>query len=234
MRLILLDEVDSTQNHIKRHPELGVGTAVLAAHQTAGRGRLGRSFASPQNLGMYLSVVLPPDTQNITPVAAVAGRRALARVGVDCGIKWVNDLVAERGGHLRKLCGILAELSGGRLILGVGIDLKQRESDFPPDLREICTSVAIEGGTPVSPREMAEIFLDSLDCALTLTPDALYDEYSSHCVTIGREVEVKRTPSDPGISAVATALTPDFAVEVAYSSGRKETIFSGEASLRLG
>lgn len=234
MRLILLDEVDSTQNYIKLHPELTDGTAVLAARQTVGRGRLGRSFASPENLGMYLSVALPPNTQNITPIAAVAGRGAVARAGVDCGIKWVNDLVVERSGAFRKLCGILAELSGGRLILGVGIDLLQKESDFPPELRSICTSVALEGGRAVAPREMAEIFLDELDRALSLSPDALYDEYSAHCVTIGRPVEVKRTPSDPGRPAVAVALNRDFAVEVAYPDGAKEVLFSGEASLRLG
>lgn len=234
MRLIHLGEVDSTQNYIKLHPELSPRTAVLASRQTAGRGRLGRSFASPENLGMYLSVVLPPDTQNITPIAAVAGRKALARAQVDCGIKWVNDLVVERGGAFRKLCGILAELSGGRLILGVGIDIGQRERDFPPELRPICTSVALEGGRTVTPREMAEIFLEELDRTLALDADALYDEYSAHCVTIGRAVEVKRVPSDPGRPAVAVALDRDFAVEVAYPDGEREVVFSGEASLRLG
>lgn len=234
MPLILIDEVDSTQNYIKRHPELAPGTAVLASRQTAGRGRLGRSFASPKDLGMYLSVVLPPDTRNVTPKAAVAGMRALRRVGVDCGIKWVNDLVAERGGAFRKLCGILAELSGGRLILGVGIDLAQKETDFTPELRGICTSVALEGGTAVDPREMAQIFLDELSNALALSDGALYDEYFTSCVTIGRAVEVKRTPSDPGIPAVAVALDRDFAVEVEYPDGTREVVFSGEASLKLG
>ncbi len=208
---------------------------MLAMRQTAGRGRLGRSFASPEGLGMYLSAVL--DARHaplITPVAAVAGRLALQRVGVNCGIKWVNDLVAERGGKFRKLCGILAEMTGGRLILGVGIDLKQREDDFPPELREICTSVAMEGGRAVEPREMAEIFLEELERALELTSDELYDEYAASCVTVGRDVLVKRTPDDPGVPARAVALCRDFSVEVEYPDGRRERVSSGEASVKLG
>lgn len=234
MNIIILDRVDSTQNYLKEHTELAVGTAVLAKSQTAGRGRLGRSFASPEGLGMYLSVALDRKyAPVITPTAAIAGRHALRRVGVDCGIKWVNDLVTERDGGFRKLCGILAEMSGGRIILGVGIDLGQREADFPPELRAICTSVAIEGGRAVAPAEMAEIFSEELEAALGMAPDLLFDEYAAACVTVGREVLVKRTPDDPGVAARAVGLRRDFAVEVEYPDGGRETIFSGECSLRL-
>ncbi len=251
VNIITLEQVDSTQNYLKQHPELGVGTAVLAMRQTAGRGRLGRSFASPEGMGMYLSAVLDAGhAPLITPRAAVAGRLALQRVGVDCGIKWVNDLVAERDGKFRKLCGILAEMVSvngeqlsasnvprgtfRRIILGVGIDLKQREDDFPPELREICTSVAMEGGRAVEPREMAEIFLEELERALELTSDELYDEYAANCVTVGREVLVKRTPDDPGVPARAVGLSRDFSVEVEYPDGRRERVSSGEASVKLG
>ncbi len=145
--IIYLPTVGSTNDYLKERPELPDRTAVLALEQTAGKGRLGRSFHSPVGAGMYLSVALdiePGLLAWLTPAAAVAARRAALRFGVDSGIKWVNDLVCERGGVLRKLCGILVELRGGRAIVGVGMNLSHAEADFPPELRPICTSLALE------------------------------------------------------------------------------------------
>ena len=111
------DAVDSTNTQCRRLAAEGVVNAVVTADcQTAGRGRMGRSFQSPPGLGLYLSVLwrtgLRTDTlPMVTPLAAVAVCRAIEEVcGLHCGIKWPNDLVLSG----RKVCGILARPCRGR------------------------------------------------------------------------------------------------------------------------
>ena len=109
--LLREESVDSTNLYLRRLAETAAdGTAVIAASQTAGRGRSGRGFLSPEG-GLYLSVLLRPDVEperlpTLTPVAAVAVCRAVGAVcGLSCGIKWPNDVLL--GG--KKICGILVE-----------------------------------------------------------------------------------------------------------------------------
>ena len=105
------DEIDSTNTRLKQRAVAGApsGTVLVADAQTAGRGRMGRSFFSPRGSGLYLSVLLRPvafaDAGHLTTLTAVAVARALEAVGVPTEIKWINDLLA--GG--KKLCGILVE-----------------------------------------------------------------------------------------------------------------------------
>ena len=114
-RVLCLSTVDSTNNRLR---ELALGGApagqvVLADAQTKGRGRRGRVFASPKQQGIYLSVLLRPDSlpadiAEITAWTAVAVNNAIESVcGIRAGIKWVNDLVIDR----KKICGILTETS---------------------------------------------------------------------------------------------------------------------------
>ena len=123
--LIHLGRVDSTQAFLKRHPELGF-CAVLADHQTAGVGRQGNRWESPAGAGLWLSVAVPPP---ILPPGLVMQRamataaRLLDPGGRTLGLKWPNDLVAWKEGQLRKVGGILGEQVGGRLILGLGVNL---------------------------------------------------------------------------------------------------------------
>lgn len=232
--IYILDEVDSTNEYLKRTP-LPEWSAVLARRQTAGKGRLGRRFESPEGLGMYLSVTLPADGTLawLTPAAAVAARRVVASLGADCGIKWVNDIITEGPDGWRKLCGILVELRGERAILGIGIDLRQREEDFPAELRDVCTSVTLAGGRAASPEETAEMFLCELE---TLLPDenAVFSEYERYCLTPGKDVLVKRLPQDAGVPARALRLARDYSLEVEYEDGRTEHLRAGEASVRPG
>lgn len=229
----ILEETDSTNEYLKRHPEKPAWSAVLAKKQTAGKGRLGRSFHSAEGLGMYLSMVLEAEgiLDRLTPAAAVAARRVVQSLGVDCGIKWVNDIIVERGGIWRKLCGILVELRGNRAILGIGIDLKQTEADFPEELKDICTSVAIEGGRACEPVEAAELFLGELKHVLQ-DEEAAFAEYCENCVTVGKDVFVKRTTEDAGVPAKALRVNRDYSLEVVYPEGRRENVWMGEVSVK--
>ncbi len=137
------------------------GTVVVAGSQTAGRGRRGREWFSPQGAGLYVSVVLRPTRQNagderrvaslITITSGVALAEAiLAATGLPVELKWPNDLVIGR--PWRKLAGILAEASttSGRLdhvILGFGINI--RAARYPAALGDRATSLEVESGRPV-------------------------------------------------------------------------------------
>jgi BirA family biotin operon repressor/biotin-[acetyl-CoA-carboxylase] ligase len=124
--LIHLASVDSTQAFLRRNPQLGFCT-VLADRQTEGRGRQGNRWESASGAGLWMSVALPSPS-GVAPGlvlqrAMTAAARVLDPEGRALGLKWPNDLVAWRDGRLVKLGGILGEQVGGRLILGLGVNL---------------------------------------------------------------------------------------------------------------
>lgn len=125
--MIRLAEVDSTQAFLRRNPHLGA-CAVLADHQREGRGRQGNRWESPAGSGLWLSVALPA-VGGIAPGillqrAMLAAAQVLDPRGQALGLKWPNDLVAWKGDRLVKVGGILGEQVGGRLLLGLGVNLR--------------------------------------------------------------------------------------------------------------
>lgn len=123
--LIHLAEVDSTQAFLARHPELGC-CAVLVDAQTQGRGRQGSRWESAPGAGLYLSVRLQrPDLSPglVLQKAMTSVAAELEASGLCLGLKWPNDLVAIQDGELRKVGGILGEVKGEHLLLGLGVNL---------------------------------------------------------------------------------------------------------------
>ena len=137
--LIHLAVVDSTQAFLRRNPHLGFCT-VLADGQTEGRGRQGNQWESPLGAGLWMSSALPPHLGQAPGLVLQRAMSAVARVldplGQVLGLKWPNDLVAWKVGRLVKLGGILGEQAGGRLILGLGVNLSSApvipERKIPP------------------------------------------------------------------------------------------------------
>lgn len=124
--LIRLAVVDSTQAFLRRNPHLGFCT-VIADRQTEGRGRQGNRWESVAGAGLWMSTALA-GPRGVAPGmvlqrAMTAAARVLDPEGLTLGLKWPNDLVAWKDGHLVKLGGILGEQIGGRLILGLGVNL---------------------------------------------------------------------------------------------------------------
>ena len=174
------------------------GTVLLASHQTAGRGRLGRSFHSPENSGLYLSLLLRPQCNaealmHLTCAAAVAAADAVKdAAGVDCGIKWTNDLVV----GTKKLGGILTALQidpntglVSAAILGIGINCLQSKGDFPPELRDMATSLAMHTKR-CDPAALAAALirrLQQMDGQLR-EKKQIMASYKARCVTLGKEV----------------------------------------------
>lgn len=124
--LVRLAVVDSTQAFLRRNPHLGT-CAVLADQQTAGRGRQGNHWESAAGAGLWLSMALTAPV-GVTPGIVLQQAMGVAAQVLDpegrtLGLKWPNDLVAWKGDRLVKVGGILGEQVGGRLILGLGVNL---------------------------------------------------------------------------------------------------------------
>lgn len=134
------DTIDSTNKHALQLAKDGAaqGTCILSREQTAGRGRLGRSWVSPPDSGIYMSIVLRPtlameDMPLITLATGVACAKAIEKCcGFAIGLKWVNDLILGR----KKLGGILVEMQKPAVVVGIGINIQHDEATVPEDLKE--------------------------------------------------------------------------------------------------
>lgn len=241
------DKLDSTNNYAKSLAQAGApdGTAVTAESQTAGRGRMDRSFQSPKGQGIYLSLLLRPALQPdcLPPVTALAGVAVCAAVervcGVRPGLKWPNDPVLNG----KKLCGILTEASleaeTGRLqslVLGIGINVLQKPEDFAPEIREVATSLLQALGRPVSRPRLTAALLEELDKAYAaLLAGDLSDwlaAYRRDCVNLGKTVQL--IPFGGGLRETAQAVDvdEDFSLVIRGAGGMERTVRSGEVSVR--
>ncbi len=227
-RIICLDETESTNTYLKTLPDAPDGLAVIARRQSAGRGRVGRSFASPEG-GLYMSVLYRLDAAPaaFTACAALAVRRAIKRVcGLEAGVKWVNDLLIEG----KKICGILTEMHSGALILGVGVNVNTLS--FPQELPN-AASLSAFAGREISVEALAAAILAELDSLRELSPEKSEEyraEYASACLNLGREVLIVRGGSCR--TAFAESIDGDFSLLVRYPDGTRESVFYGEVSLR--
>lgn len=240
-RIQIYDSLPSTNTFAKELAARGAphGTAVLARAQTGGRGRMGRSFSSPEGQGMYLSVILRPGCQadallHLTCAAAVAAVEAVERTaGIAPDIKWINDLIL----HGKKLGGILTELTVGgaghveSAVVGIGINCLQQA--FPPELQNIATSLRIAAGRCVPPDDLASAMLDSLySISQRLFTDkaAIMASYRKRCITLGQDIRLFR--GEEIRCGKALDLTEDGSLLVRFADGHTESVSSGEVSVR--
>jgi BirA family transcriptional regulator, biotin operon repressor / biotin---[acetyl-CoA-carboxylase] ligase len=236
----VFEETTSTNDVIEKLARDGVkeGAVVFAESQTKGRGRLGRKWMSPTHKGLWFSILLrpklsPQETTQLTVASATALRRAIKNVtGVSADIKWPNDLLI--GG--KKVVGILTEMSAEvdrvrHVILGIGVDVNQ--TDFPPELRAIATSLKNEAGEEICRAELAVEILRELDfdyariCGGKFS--AVADEWETGCATIGKNVSVQTGARF--VRGVAEALDDDGALLVRTEHGHLERIIGGDVTL---
>ena len=242
LALSVYPTVTSTNTLLKQAAEDGTpeGTVFVAEEQTAGRGRLGRSFYSPAGTGIYFSILLRPsmpasESLLITTGAAVACAQALEAVsGVETQIKWVNDIYAAG----KKVCGILTEasmdLESGGLhyaVLGIGVNLLKPDGDFPEDIRDKAGALfSDDRDGDIRCRIVAEVLDRFLDLYAHLTEKRFLEEYRRRSMLTGQSVDVLRggtvTP------AVAEGIDDTFALIVRYADGRVEHLGSGDVSVR--
>lgn len=236
-------ELDSTNDHLKRMARQGVphGTAVIADHQTGGHGRRGRSFHSPEGVGIYLSMLLRPNCRpgelmHLTCATAVAMCDAVeAATGLRPQIKWTNDLVWGK----QKLGGILTELGltpQGMVdyaIIGIGINCCQHREDFPADIQDIAASLSMVTGKEIDRAKVAAAMMEALfqmDKALLPEKENTLERYRQNCITLGQDISLVR--GEEVRHGHALTVDAEGALIVRFPDGHTEAVNSGEVSVR--
>jgi BirA family biotin operon repressor/biotin-[acetyl-CoA-carboxylase] ligase len=222
-----VDRTASTNTDLVELARAGAaaGTVVRAGHQTAGRGRLRRTWLAPPGSSLLASILLPAE-----PVPfVVAARVALAArdacydlAGVDAALKWPNDLLVGE----RKLAGLLAEADSGSptVVVGIGCNVAWPAGPRGEDVAAAAASdsghedqpfasLASAGGTLVPPAVLLDGLLGALDGWLARAADEVLVAYRSRCTTLGHAVRV--TLADRTIEGVATGITRTGELEVA-------------------
>ncbi len=228
----------STNDDVKELAASGgpEGTVVIAGAQTAGKGRLGRSFYSPENVGLYMSVLLRPtlaaqDALAITTAAAVATAGAIdALCGTDAGIKWVNDIYLGD----RKVCGILTESSvsvGGMInyaVLGIGVNVAA--ADYPAEIAGKAGALGI--APELRMRLAAGILMRFFEIYDRLPSREYMDEYRRRSILTGQMIEYERD----GIAhtGIVAGIDDDARLLIKDEDGVTLSLSSGEVSVKLG
>jgi BirA family biotin operon repressor/biotin-[acetyl-CoA-carboxylase] ligase len=216
------------------------GLVIATDAQTAGRGRLGRTWHSPAGESLYVSMLLrparpAPEVPPVTLLAGAAVARALARLGFAPRLKWPNDVQLVVDGGVRKVAGLLTEMAteGGRVgHVVVGLGLNVNAAAFPDELADKATSLRLAGGRALDRAAVLAAVLDAFE--------PLYDEYRAEgpavaavawepFAALGSRCRVGG-PGQAGdiIEGVTLGLDPDGALRVRDDAGRVHRVLSGE------
>ena len=237
-KIICYDSLPSTNTEAARQAQQGApeGVTIVAAEQTAGRGRLERRWVSPAGAGLYVSIILRPGPSTIWTLipllAAVSVHDALLEsCALKTDIKWPNDILAGE----RKLCGILAETletSAGRaVILGIG---NVTTNSFPPELHDVATSIAEVTGKPPA----AEVLLNSLLSCLAAgyaqlqendSPEKIVDEWMLRS-TYAKGKRVSVATGDETFTGTTRGLESDGALRVETDRGEIRIVRAGDVT----
>ena len=236
---VYLETVDSTNYEAKRqalsHTKQGV---IIAGEQTKGKGRLGRTWASQANAGLWTSLLLRPNIEpesasKVTLTAATAMAEAITELtGLEIGIKWPNDLVING----KKICGILTEMSAELnhvhyIILGTGVNLSQL--DFPEDLKDKATSLKIEGANVLAIdllKSFLERFSHYYHLFLKGEMSEIIQYHKKYSVTLGKEVIIESLGEKRRALALDVDINGNLIIE--NNKAEIEIVFSGEVSVR--
>lgn len=244
LSISLYDTLDSTNTRLKAEALAGAeeGRVIIASSQTGGKGRLGRSFYSPTNSGIYMSILLKPNLLTeatlITTAAAVAVSIAVENIsGKSTDIKWVNDVRIDG----KKICGILTEsvidTENGKMkyaVLGIGLNVYMPEGGFPAEIKDIAGAIFDEEvNEAVNDRKnrlTAEVLKNVMRICRNLDDKSYLNEYRKRCGVLGKRINVvgmgKQTP------ALAVDIDENCRLLVRYDDGKEELISSGEISIR--
>lgn len=211
------------------------GVTVVALEQVSGRGRAGRAWAHAPGRSLAMSFALHPgcDARQAAALPLAAGlavARAAGALGVRAAIKWPNDVLA--GG--RKLAGVLCELrrlpaGGDAVVVGVGVNVRHAAADFPPELRDTATSLAM-AGADAALEDVAARVLNAFEPLWAELQEGdrakVLDAWSERAAFWGETVTV-RAPAGP-VTGVATRLDRDGALVLRLESGAETTVVAGD------
>ena len=233
-------ETDSTNLWIKRLAKEGApeGTLAVAEFQSAGRGRLGRSWEVPEGTSVMMSILLRPEFEpqyapTLTLVMGMAVAKAVKNLGFDVSIKWPNDVVVSH----KKICGILTEMGvrDGKIdyaVIGVGINVNIRE--FPEEMADKATSLYLEAGQEFDRSRIPGLVMEAFEeyyekFAATCDLSGLKDEYESILANYNQPVRVLAKEPYEGI---ARGITDGGELLVEKADGTMAIVSAGEVSVR--
>ena len=233
-------ETDSTNLWIKRLAKEGApeGTLALAEFQSAGRGRLGRSWEVPEGTSVMMSILLRPKFEPqyapmLTLVMGMAVAKAVKKFGFDVSIKWPNDVVVSH----KKICGILTEMGvrDGKIdyaVIGVGINVNIRE--FPEEMADKATSLYLESGKEFDRSQIPGLVMEAFEkyyekFAATCDLSGLKEEYESILANYNQPVRVLAKEPYEG---VARGITDGGELLVEKTDGTIVAVSAGEVSVR--
>jgi len=215
------------------------GTIVTAEKQTLGKGRLGRSWHSPEKLGIYVSIILRPKfPPEKAPGLSIMSALAVAETLSDCGvknvsIKWPNDVLINN----KKTAGVLTELSAEKnkinhVIVGIGINVKQSETDFPSNIRESATSIQSESKKTFARVELFQKLLRSFEKEYQLYRKSQLSKSLSRIRKISAILNQDITLARSGNTITGRVVDIDSAGSlVVESNGVRKTVSSGEVTV---
>lgn len=213
------------------------GTVVVADKQTAGRGRIGRSWESPPSVGIWMSVILRPrvppmNAPQLTIASAVAVADLLhEETGLEASIDWPNDIVV-RG---KKVCGILTEMVAEQdrvefVILGIGLNVNHTEQDLSPELTDIATSLYLEDGVKRDRTALLCKLLERFETYYEMLQAGRFSEiaarWSANSYTLGRRVRC--TSDGQPVEGISESLGLDGALLVRTDDGELRRVTSGD------
>ena len=233
-------ETDSTNLWIKRLAKEGAseGTLALAEFQSAGRGRLGRSWEVPEGTSVMMSILLRPKFEpqyapTLTLVMGMAVAKAVKKLGFDVSIKWPNDVVVSH----KKICGILTEMGvrDGKIdyaVIGVGINVNIKE--FPEEMADKATSLYLESGREFDRSQLPGLVMEAFEeyyekFAATCDLRGLKEEYESILANYNQPVRVLAKEPYEG---VARGITDGGELLVEKTDGTIVAVSAGEVSVR--
>lgn len=241
----IYDTIDSTNNRAKQLAKDGgkANTVIIARSQTSGRGRLGKSFYSPCDTGIYMSILLRPDAPAssailLTTAASVAVAKAIEKLsGKQAQIKWINDIYINK----KKVAGILTEAAFSPntasieyAVVGIGVNLYPPKNLFPDDIKEIATSVFDRTDTPaddLSALFCAQIINNLLYYADTLNEKSFLNDYRERLFMLGQKIRV--IEGSKSYEATALDIDDECHLIVLLDDGSRRTLSSGEISTKL-
>lgn len=217
------------------------GTVIIANQQSDGRGRLGREWTSPSGTGIWMSIIVKPkinpmDASKVTQITAASVYNAMADMGIETSIKWPNDIILNG----KKIAGILTEMTSemmqiNYMVIGIGINVNLDIEDIPENIREKASSLKIETGQDIDRKELVGRILNNFEYfykKLILSGDIAeaIEICKSKSILIGKNIRVISRSSE--VERLATGLTDSGELIVEDEFGNKETIISGEVSVR--
>ena len=241
LNIEIFNELDSTNNYLKKLGSQGKkeNQLVIALSQTGGRGRMGRSFYSPNGTGIYFSLLLHPEyaiekSLFLTVMAAVSVAETVMKYNSnDVKIKWVNDVYIDG----KKVCGILTEgaINANKMldyaVVGIGINLIAPENGFPDDIKDIATAI-FPGNTEENIKEkiVADIVNKFFDMYNGIDTDFV-NRYKQYSYLTGKEINI--ILGETSRPATVIDITDECHLLVGNEYGEIEEISSGDVSVRL-